>query len=432
VSAAEIAGVRGLEILDSRGRPTLEAVVVLRSGVVGRASVPSGASTGRHEAVERRDRDPDRYRGLGVRTCAASIAGEVEPALVGRDAADQAGLDRLLIELDGTADKSRLGGNTTLAVSLAAARAAAAVEGMPLWRRFGGGALLPLPMVNMISGGAHASGGLDFQDFLALPTGAATFADALAVCVSVRDALAERLALAGLTTLKADEGGFGPPLESAAAAFGLLAEAVEAANFVAGRDVSFACDVAASQFFDEETGTYRLRGRAEALTAAELLAELDELVRRYPIVSLEDPLAEDDWDGWRRASELLAARVQLVGDDLFATNGERVGRGIELGVANAVLVKMNQAGTVTETLDVVEQARQAGYATVVSARSGETEDDALADLAVGTRAGQIKVGSVAQSERLAKYNRLLRIEDELGDAAEFAGTLCLAPLGPPS
>jgi enolase len=280
-------------------------------------------------------------------------------------------------------------------------------------------------MVNMISGGLHAPGGVAFQDFLVVPVAAASFAAALETCVRVRDALGERIAAAGLTTLKADEGGFGPPLAGAEAALDLLVEAAEAAGLVPGSDVAFALDVAATHFHDE--GTYRLHG--ELLTAAELLALLTGLVDRYPILSLEDPVAEDDWDGWRQATELLGGRVQLVGDDLFVTNRARLERGVELGVANAVLVKMNQAGTLTETLDVVEAARGAGYATVASARSGETEDAALADLAVGTRAGQIKVGSVAQSERLAKYNRLLRIERELGDQGEFAGTGGLAPLG---
>jgi enolase len=421
--------VRALEILDSRGRPTLEASVFLRNGTVGRASVPSGASTGRHEAVERRDGDPTRYRGLGVRACVQAIATEVEPALAGRDAGDQAAVDERLIELDGTADKSRLGANTTLAVSLAVARAAAIGRGTELWRHLGAGAtpLLPLPMVNMVSGGLHAGGGgVDFQDFLAVPLSATTFAEAIEICVAVRDALGVRLAARGLTTLKADEGGFGPPLESADAACAMVVEAVEAAGLIPGRDVALALDVAASQFYDPETGTYRLPSEDGPLAAGDLLALLDELVRRYPVISLEDPLAEDDWEGWRLATELLGARVQLIGDDLFVTNRERLARGIELGVANAVLVKMNQAGTLTETLAVVEEAKQAGYATIVSARSGETEDAFLADLAVATRAGQIKVGSVAQSERLAKYNRLLQIEDELGDRAEFAGTRGLA------
>jgi enolase len=282
-------------------------------------------------------------------------------------------------------------------------------------------------MVNMLSGGLHASGGVEFQDFLAMPISASSFSEALEVCVRVRDSLGDRLAAAGLTTLKADEGGFGPPLAGADAALSLLVEAVATAGLEPGRDVALGLDVAASHFHDAATETYRLG--SESLTVSDLLAHLGELVDRYPIASLEDPVAEDDWDGWREASGLLGGRVQLIGDDLFVTNGERLAHGIELGVANAVLVKMNQAGTLTETLDVVEQARGAGYATVASARSGETEDDALADLAVGTRAGQIKVGSVAQSERLAKYNRLLRIESELGDAAEFAGARGVAPLG---
>jgi enolase len=430
VSGYEIDRVRGLEILDSRGRPTLEATVVLRNGTLGRASVPSGASTGRHEAVERRDGEGARYGGCGVTGCVRAIAAEVEPALAGFDVGDQAAVDHQLIEFDGTADRSRLGANMTLAVSVAVARAAAIAQGVELWRQLGGGAepLLPLPMVNMISGGLHASGGGDFQDFLA-PVGASTFAEALERCVAVRDALGGRLSARGLTTLKADEGGFGPPLESADAALTLIVEAVNAAGLVPGRDVAIACDVAASQLYDGDTGTYRVRSESGPLAAGDLLALLDELVRRCPIVSLEDPVAEDNWDGWRLVTDLLGARVQLIGDDLFVTNRERLARGIELGVANAVLVKVNQSATLTETLGVAEQAGRAGYATTVSARSGETEDTALADLAVATRAGQNEVGSVAQSERPANYNRLLRIEAELGDRAEFAGTRGLAPLG---
>jgi len=335
-------------------------------------------------------------------------------------------VDERLIALDGTADRSRLGGNTLLAVSLATARAAALAEGTPLWRRLGRGAepLLPLPMVNMISGGLHATGGVAFQDFLAIPVGATSFAEAIETCVRVRDALGARLAASGLTTLKADEGGFGPPLATAGAALDLLLSALEAAGLAPGTDVWFALDVAATHFFDGEA--YTVGG--ERISAGSLLGQLAELVDRYPIASLEDPVAEDDWDGWRRATELFGGRVQLVGDDLFVTNRDRLARGVKLGVANAVLVKMNQAGTLTETLDVVADARRAGYATVASARSGETEDAALADLAVATRAGQIKVGSVAQSERLAKYNRLLRIEQALGDRAVFAGAGALAPL----
>ncbi|HEY2439237.1 MAG TPA: phosphopyruvate hydratase [Solirubrobacteraceae bacterium] len=427
-----IAQVSGREILDSRGRPTVEAAVVLHGGVTARASVPSGASTGRHEAVERRDGDPGRYGGAGVRDVADAIATEISPAVAGLAAGDQAGIDRALINLDGTPDKSRLGANATLAVSLAVARAAARARGVELWRHLGSSAdpLLPLPMVNMISGGLHAGRGLDFQDFLIIPVAANSVDGAMETCVVVRDALQRRLADRGLSTLKADEGGFGPRLESHEEALALIVAAVEAAGLTPGEDVALALDVAASHFYDPHRAEYTLAAEGRRLDAAGMLDVLEDLVARYPIVSIEDPLAEDDWDGWRLATERLGRRVQLIGDDLFVTNPHRLRRGIGEGVANAVLVKMNQIGTLTETLEVVERARAAGYATVASARSGETEDDALADLAIGFRAGQIKVGSVAQSERLAKYNRLTLVERELGHRARFAGRDAIAAGAP--
>ena len=429
MSGEAIAGIQARQILDSRGRPTLEASVLLAGGASGRASVPSGASTGRHEAVERRDGDPARYGGRSVQGAVAAVVQEIAPALRGAQAGDQAAIDRSLIELDGSVDKSRLGANAILAVSLACARATANARGVPLWRALGGEeiALLPMPMVNMISGGAHASGGLDFQDLLAIPLGASSVAEALEMCVAVRDALGGQLLARGLSTLKGDEGGFAPSLPSHEAACSLLVESIAAAGFAPGADVALAWDVAANELYDPDRNAYTLRAEGRVLDAAALVELLDELVQRYPIVSIEDPLAEDDWDGWRLATERLGGRIQLIGDDLFVTNPQRLARGIEQATANAVLVKMNQIGTLSETLAVVAQAKAAGYATIVSARSGETEDSALADLAVAAEAGQIKVGSVAQSERLAKYNRLLRLEDELGpDRSRFAGASALA------
>jgi enolase len=422
-----IARVRAREVLDSRGSPTLEVDLELSDGTLGRSSVPSGASTGSHEARELRDGDARRYRGRGVLKAVFHVRDTIAPAVVGRSPFDQRELDALLLELDGTDDKSRLGANSLLAVSLAAARAAAGSSGIALWRRLGGddsGGVLPLPMVNILSGGLHAENGLAFQDFLAIPVGAATYSQALETVSEVRSATADLLRERGLSTLKADEGGFGPPLASAEAALDLLVEAVRRARRSPCDEVALAVDVAASHFFDGES--YRLPAAPTGVGAAEMIDLLERLVERYPIVSIEDGLAEDDWDGWARLTERLGSRVQLLGDDLFTTNSRRLARGAATAVANAVLVKMNQIGTLTETLDVIGQAREAGYATVVSARSGETEDDFLADLAVGTSAGQIKIGSLAQSERLAKYNRLVRIEEELGQAARFAGRAAVA------
>ena len=423
---AVIASVRGREILDSRGRPTVEAELTLSDGTRARASVPAGASRGRHEAIERRDGDPERYAGRGVLGAVAAIDGEINEALRGQ-APELTAIDALLCELDGTPNKSRLGANATLAVSLATARAAAQAAGRPLWRYLAGdeAPVLPLPMVNMISGGLHAGRQLDFQDFLVIPVGASDFSTALRMCVAVYESLRRELEEGGLSVLKADEGGFGPALGSHEEALELLDRAVAGAGFEPGADVAYALDVAASHFLNPATGRYELHSEGLALTAAELTELVDELANRYPILSVEDALGEDDWDGWRVLTERLGGRLQLIGDDLFATNPERVARGIDAGAANAVLVKVNQIGTLTETLRVIERARAAGFRLIMSARSGETEDPALADLAVGWRAGQIKVGSVAQSERLAKYNQLLRIESELGDEARFAGQKAL-------
>jgi enolase len=424
--SATIARLRARQILDSRGRPTVEAELVLSDGTTALASVPSGASTGRHEALELRDGDPAHYGGLGVRSAVRAVNETIAPAVRGARP-DLAAVDARVRELDGTADKSRLGANATLAVSLATARAAAALDGVPLWRHLAGGEppLLPLPMVNILSGGLHAGRQLDFQDFLVIPVGAATFSRALEMCVAIHGATARELERRGLSTLKADEGGFGPKLRTHAEALELLDRAVAGAGLVPGADVMYALDVAATHFYEPSTGQYHLSSEARACSAAEMADLVAELAERHAIASIEDPLAEDDWDAWCAFTARLGDRLQIVGDDLFTTNPERVERGIRSAAANAVLVKMNQIGTLSETLAVVEQARAAGLRLVVSARSGETEDPALADLAVGTRAGQIKVGSVAQSERLAKYNQLLRIEEALGDEAPFSGRAAL-------
>ena len=426
--SATIARVRARQILDSRGSPTVEAELDLSDGTSVLASVPSGASTGRHEAVELRDGDRAHYGGRGVLRAVRAVNETIAPALRGA-VPDLAAVDARVLELDGTADKSRLGANATLAVSLATARAAAACAGVPLWRHLAGDRqpLLPLPMVNILSGGLHAGRQLDFQDFMVIPVGAETFGGALEMCAAVYAAMAGELARRGLSTLKADEGGFGPALASHDQALELLDRAVAAAGLRPSDDVVYALDVAATHFFDPASATYRLRSERRACSAGEMAELISGLADRHPVVSVEDPLAEDAWDDWTALTARLGARLQIVGDDLFTTSAERVERGVRTGAANAVLVKMNQIGTVTETLDVIERARSSGLRLVVSARSGETEDPALADLAVGTRAGQIKVGSVAQSERLAKYNQLLRIEEALGDEARFAGRAALEP-----
>lgn len=416
-----IAALDALEILDSRGRPTVEARITLSDGRSVRASVPSGASTGRHEAVERRDGDRSRYGGRGVRGAVAAVEGEIAALLVGREPA-QGPVDAALIALDGTPDKSRLGANALLAVSLATARAAALVAGQPLWRQLAAGrpVTLPRPMVNVVSGGLHAGRQLDFQDFLAIPVAAETFGEALETVVAVHVATGELLAERGLTTLKADEGGYGPPLAGHRAALRLLDDAVRRAGYEPGEEVAYALDVAATHFFDPASGGYRLDSEERTLDAAALADYVAELADEHAVVSVEDPLAEDDWPAWEAFTARLGGRLQVVGDDLFTTDVTRLERGIAEGSANAVLVKMNQIGTISETAEVVARAKAAGFATVVSARSGETEDPGLADLAVGLDGGQIKVGSVTQSERLAKYNRLLRIERELGEEAVLA------------
>ena len=409
------------EILDSRGRPTVEAEIALSDGTRVVASVPSGASTGIHEATERRDGDPTRYSGRGVRGAVAAVDGEIADALIGRELV-QRPIDETLRQLDGTPNKSRLGANAILAVSLAVARAGAAATGVPLWEHLADGApvVLPLPMVNIISGGLHAGRQLDFQDFLVVPIGVETYAEALERVVAVHAATGAILEARGLSTLKADEGGFGPALANNQEALQILDAAVEAAGLHPGEDIVYALDVAATHFFDATDRRYHLRSENARLDAAELGAYVGELAAAHPIASVEDPFAEDDWDAWRSFTARFGDRLQVVGDDLFTTSLERLNRGIGERSANAILIKMNQIGTITETLEVLARAKEAGFRTVVSARSGETEDTALADLAVATSAGQIKIGSVTQTDRLAKHNQLLRIEQRLGHDAVLA------------
>jgi enolase len=418
---AAITRVHAREVLDSRGNPTVEAEVHCAGGARGRAIVPSGASTGRHEAVELRDGDLLRHGGKGVRKAVANVREVIGPRLLGVPATEQGHIDRLLCELDGTADKSHLGANALLAVSLACAQAAAASLSRPLWAYLDtqGAARLPLPMVNLISGGLHAGGNLDLQDFLLLPIGARSFSEALEMTVAVYRTLGAALTRRGFEgVLVGDEGGFGPRLHTNEQAIEIVLDAVRAAGLEPGRDAAVALDVAASHFFRDDK--YHLRDGGRALERDEMVALLRRWVDAYPVLSIEDGVAEDDFEGWRLLTAALGGRVQLIGDDLFVTNPARLGLGIRTGMANAVLVKVNQIGTLTEALGVVDMARKAGYRAVVSARSGETEDTTLADLAVATGAGQIKIGSVARSERLAKYNQLLRIEEEMGPGAPFA------------
>ena len=422
-----ISGVHAREILDSRGNPTVEVDVTLDGGVRGRAAVPSGASTGRREALELRDGDPARYGGKGVLKAVAAVNGEIRGALIGRDAADQAGIDRTMIELDGTEAKARLGANAILGVSLAAARAAANDADMPLYRFIGGGdpGPLPTPMMNILNGGAHADNRIDFQEFMIVPVGAPGFSEAVRCGAEVFHALRRRLAEAGHGTNVGDEGGFAPNLSGAAQALDFILGAVEDAGYAAGEEVAIALDAASSEFY--ENGRYILEGEEKNLSSQELIAFYEDLAARYPIVSIEDGMAEDDWPGWAELTSALGGRIQIVGDDLFVTDPRILRRGISEGVANAVLVKVNQVGTLSETLRTVETARDASYAAVVSHRSGETEDTTIADLAVATGCGQIKTGSLSRSDRTAKYNRLLRIEEELGPAARYAGAAGMGP-----
>lgn len=420
-----IAAIRAHEVLDSRGNPTIRVDVRLDTGASGSALVPSGASTGSREAREVRDGDPARYRGRGVRRAVAAVNGEISAAVRNFDARDQETLDRRLIALDGTPDKSRLGANAILGVSLATAKAAAQSRCAPLYSHLNdlyggdGGMRLPVPMMNIVNGGAHADNNVDIQEFMVMPVRPGSFAEALRCGVEVFHALKETLQSRGLATAVGDEGGFAPDLDSNAAALAAISDAVESAGYELGRDVLLALDCAATEF--HERGTYRLAGEGRCLDTDEFSDYLGGLVDNFPIISIEDPLDEDDWSGWRSLTDRFGDRIQLVGDDLFVTDPATLGRGIRDGVANAILVKPNQIGTLTETLSAIRTAAAAGYGTVISHRSGETEDTMIADLAVATGAGQIKTGACSRSERVAKYNRLLGIEEQLGNAAEYRG-----------
>jgi enolase len=417
----EIVSIHAREILDSRGQPTIEVEVGTSAGALGRAAVPSGASTGEHEALELRDKEPKRFAGKGVLNAVKHVNDEIAPELIGLDADDQAIVDQRLLELDGTPNKSKLGANAILGVSLATARAAADTFGMPLYRWLGGvGArLLPVPLMNLINGGAHADNNIDVQEFMVVPIGAPTFADALRAGAETFHALKQVLRGRKKVTAVGDEGGFAPDLDSNESALEVLVEAIGKAGYAPGKDVAIALDVAASELYDKASGRYRL-GSAQ-LTSAELGSWYEQLCGRFPIVSIEDGMAEDDWEGWKLLTQKLGARVQLVGDDLFVTNVTRLARGLEGGIANSILIKVNQIGTLSETLDAITMAQRAGYTAIISHRSGETEDTFIADLAVASGAGQIKTGSASRSERIAKYNQLLRIADELGSAQRYAG-----------
>ena len=417
-----IIDVIGREVLDSRGNPTVEAEVWLESGAMGRAAVPSGASTGVREALELRDKDPKRYCGKGVLTAVANVSGEIADALMGLEASDQAYIDRTMIALDGTENKGRLGANAILAVSMAVARAAAEEAGMPLYRYFGGmGALqMPVPMMNIINGGAHANNNLDLQEFMIIPVGAPSFREALRYGAETFHALKKIINSRGMSTAVGDEGGFAPKCESHEEAIELILEAIKAAGFEAGKDIMIGLDCASSEFFED--GKYVMKkSSGKALTAEEWIAVLEDWVNKYPIISIEDALDEEDWEGWQKLTKELGDKVQLVGDDLFVTNTERLSKGISLGCGNSILIKLNQIGSVSETLEAIKMAHKAGYTAISSHRSGETADTTIADLAVALNTCQIKTGAPSRSERVAKYNQLLRIEEELGDAAVYPG-----------
>ena len=418
---ALITSVYGREVLDSRGNPTVEVEVKLEDGSFGRAIVPSGASTGEFEAVELRDGDSDRYLGKGVAQAVAHVNNELADLLVGRDATDQRGCDAAMIAADGTPNKGNFGANAILGCSLAIARAAADSAGLPLYAYLGGpnAHTLPVPMMNILNGGVHADNNVDFQEFMIMPVGAPDFKTALRWCTQVYHTLKGTLKAAGLSTGVGDEGGFAPDLKTNDEPFVYLMEAVRAAGFEPGVDFMFAMDPATSECYNRETGLYELKGEGRTLTSDQMIDYWEDLVSRYPIISIEDGLAEEDWEGWKKLTERIGNKVQLVGDDLFVTNTSRLKKGIETGAANAILIKVNQIGTLTETLDAIEMAKRAGYTAVVSHRSGETEDTTIADLAVAVNAGQIKTGAPARTDRVAKYNQLLRIEDALGDSAEY-------------
>ncbi len=418
-----ITDVYAREVLDSRGNPTVEVEVVLDDGSFGRAAVPSGASTGAFEAVELRDTESARYGGKGVLTAVANVNDIIAEEIVGLDATDQRLIDGVLLELDGTPNKGKLGANAILGVSLAVARAAAESTELTLYSYVGGANahLLPVPMMNILNGGAHADNNVDLQEFMVMPVGASTFAEGLRWCAEIYHTLKKVLHDRKLGTGVGDEGGFAPDLESNEAALAIIVEACEQAGYTPGEQVKFALDPATTEIYDTERKVYVLAGEGRELSSAEMVDFWADLVERYPIVSIEDGMAEEDWEGWKLLTDRLGAKVQLVGDDLFVTNTERLARGIEMGVANSILIKVNQIGSLTETLEAIEMAKTAGYTCVMSHRSGETEDTTIADLAVAVNCGQIKTGAPARSDRVAKYNQLIRIEEELGDSAEYPG-----------
>ncbi|NLL77192.1 MAG: phosphopyruvate hydratase [Clostridiales bacterium] len=421
-----ITDVHGREILDSRGNPTVEAEVTVEGSIVGRAAVPSGASTGRFEAVELRDGET-RYFGLGVQKAVKNINTKLKEALVGQNVMDQGLIDRILIETDGTENKGNLGANATLGVSMACARAAAEAVEMPLYRYLGGGhtRLLPVPMMNILNGGKHAANTVDFQEFMIMPVQAESFADGLRICAEIYHNLKKILNDRGLSTGVGDEGGFAPDLPDAKAVLSLIVEAIETSKYIPGQDIKIALDVASSELYNEKTGMYhfpgesKLSGNEVVRDTSEMISYYEELIAQFPIISIEDGLAEDDWDGWKELTKRLGGKIQLVGDDLFVTNTKRLDAGIKLGVANAILVKVNQIGTVSEAMEAIEMAHKNAYRAVISHRSGETEDTFIADLAVAVNAGQIKTGAPCRSDRVAKYNQLLRIEEELGTVAAY-------------
>lgn len=425
------------EIIDSRGNPTVEAEVVLEDGSMGRAAVPSGASTGEHEAVELRDGDKKRYLGKGVLNAVENVNGKIGTEIVGMDALDQVLIDRTMIELDGSDNKGKLGANAILAVSLATAKAASNSLCIPLYRHIGGVSAntLPVPMMNIINGGAHADNSLDLQEFMIMPVGAEDFNNAIRMGVEVFHNLKSILKKKGLNTAVGDEGGFAPSLKTNEEAIELIVEAINAAGYKAGKDILIALDAAASEFYDPSKKAYNLKGEGKSLSSEKMIDYYERLVKAYPIISIEDGLSENDWKGWKGLTERLCEKVQLVGDDLFVTNTKILAKGITEGIGNAILIKVNQIGTLTETLEAIEMAKRAGYTAIVSHRSGETEDATIADIAVATNAGQIKTGSASRTDRIAKYNQLLRIEEELGETAQFLGkdvfynlgTMCCKP-----
>lgn len=424
---SKIVKVIGREIIDSRGNPTVEAEVHLEGGFVGLAAAPSGASTGSREALELRDGDKSRFLGKGVLKAVAAVNGPIAQALAGKDAKDQANIDKIMIDLDGTENKSNFGANAILAVSLAAAKAAAAAKGMPLFEHIAelngtpGKFSMPLPMMNIINGGEHADNNVDIQEFMIQPIGAKTLKEALRIGSEIFHTLAKVLKSKGMGTAVGDEGGYAPNLESNAAALAAIKEAVEQAGYVLGKDVTLAMDCAASEFYNKETGNYELKGEGKTFTSQEFTHYLEELTKQYPIVSIEDGLDESDWDGFAYQTKVMGDKIQLVGDDLFVTNTKILKEGIDKGIANSILIKFNQIGSLTETLAAINMAKDAGYTAIISHSSGETEDATIADLAVGTAAGQIKTGSMSRSDRVAKYNQLIRIEEALGDRAPFNG-----------